>query len=137
MKIEIDDDEEKEEINTNSYNNNAFNFNNNNNNSYLKNNNNLKEKNENNKNNSNNSLSEQMEKKLHYYIEQKDNRNLENFIINNLKNCFNYKINSMNLLQYSIFLSNSQSAKTIMKIFSSKIEKKKFLAYLNYKDKNG
>ena len=136
MKIEIDDDEEKEEINTNSYNNNAFNFNNNN--SYLKNNNNLKEKNENNKNNNNNnSLSEQMEKKLQYYMSQKDSRNLENFIINNLKSCFNYKNNSMNLLQYSIFLFNSESAKSIMKIFSLKIEKKKFLAYLNYKDKNG
>ena len=129
MKIEIDDDEEKEEINTNSYNNNAFNFNNN---SYLKNNNNLKEKNENNKNNNNNnnnnSLSEQMEKKLQYYMSQKDSRNLENFIINNLKSCFNYKNNSMNLLQYSIFLFNSESAKSIMKIFSLKIEKKNFLS---------
>ena len=127
MKIEIDDDEEKEEINTNSYNNNAFNFNNN---SYLKNNNNIKEKNENNKNNNNNnnSLSEQMEKKLQYYMSQKDSRNLENFIINNLKSCFNYKNNSMNLLQYSIFLFNSESAKSIMKIFSLKIEKKNFLS---------
>ena len=69
-----------------------------------------------------------MEKKLHYYINQKDSRNLENFIINNLKNCFNYKINSMNLLQYSIFFFNSESAKSIMKIFSLKIEKKKFLS---------
>ena len=143
MKIEIDeDDEENEEINTHSNDidiSNEFNlnYNNNENNiSNLKINNNHNKNKEKNKNNFN-SFSEQMEKKLHYYINQKDNRNLENFILNNLKNCFNYKINSMNLLQFSIFSFNPESAKTIMKIFSLKIEKKKFMSYLNYQDKNG